>query len=480
MMSDSDSITSKQMNERPVVVTRRLAEYAIGLNYESLPQEVVKQAKRAVLDLLGCAIGGYGSEASQIVLRFIKEIGGTPESTVIGNGMITSCLNAVLANGVMGRYLDFNDCYRVIVKGAKGQGSHPCELIPAALALGERHHSSGKEVITAIVLGYEISARFVEGVEVPMEKRGWSADTRGPYVMPVVAGKILGLNHDQMTNAIGISGSHNMVLGILDAPGEEYSMTKNLRFPRTAHGGIMAALLAQKGFTGPVRVIEGNRGFVQAVMGGHYDVNKLDQGGEHFKIMDVEFKSFCSTRAMQGHLSATMSLIKQYNIKPEDVEQIRIWAGARDVEHTGDEAKRYPKNKESADHSSYYCTARLFMDRMLGPGQYTPEKLQDPRVRELSDKIIFEADHDLDQGLGGISEITTKKGNIYKRRVDYPEGHPNNPMTDEELKRKFNALASEYMTEPQMREVIDTVNRLEELDDIGSLMKTMVFRGKNL
>ncbi len=124
-MSDSGSYTGNQMDERPVVVARRLAEYAIGLNYESLPQEVVKQAKRAVLDLLGCAIGGYGSEASRIVLQFIKEIGGTPESTIIGNGLKNSCLNAVLANGAMARYLDYNDCYRVIVKGAKGQGSHP-------------------------------------------------------------------------------------------------------------------------------------------------------------------------------------------------------------------------------------------------------------------------------------------------------------------------------------------------------------------
>jgi 2-methylcitrate dehydratase len=445
-MSDSGSYTGKQTNERPVAVARRIAEYATRLNYESLPPEVVKQVKRTVLDLLGCAIGGYQSETSRIVLQFIEEIGGTPESTVIGSGLRTSCLNAVLANGAMARYLDFNDTHLVPI-GDKIQGGHPCELIPTVLALGERQHSPGREVITSIVLGYEVNARFCEGLEIPLENLGWNSDARGPYLMPVVAGKVLGLNAEQMTNAIGISGSHNMVLRILDAPGEASTMTKNLRFPRTAYGGVMAALLAQKGFTGPVRVIEGNRGFIQAVMGGAYDANKLNQGGEHFKIMDVQFKSIISESTMQGHLTATLSLITEHDIRPEDVAQIRIWAGARDVEHTGDDAKRYPKNKESADHSSYYCTGRIVLDRMLGPGQYTPEKLQDPRVRELSDKIIFQADHDLDQyGDAGISEITTKQGNIYKRRVDYPKGHPRNPMTDEELERKFCAMASEYMT----------------------------------
>ena len=459
-----------------MTITRQLAKYVIGFNYKDLPQEAVKQVKRVLLDSLGCCIGGYGSEASKIVQQVIKEFGGTPESTVIGSGLKTSCLNAVLVNGVMLRYLDYNDVYdRAIGTGL--QGSHPSEGIPTVLALGEREHSSGQEVITAIVLGYEISGRFTEGVVHPMENIGWSTDTRGPYVMPLVASKILGLNEEQMTNAVGISGSHNMVLGILDAPGEEYTMTKNLRFPRTAYGGVMAAMLARKGFTGPIRVIEGNRGFVQTVMGGNYNVDKLTQGGDHLKIMNTQFKPLCAESTMQGHLGATLNLLEQHNIRPEDVLRIRLWAGTRNVAHTGDEDKHYPKNKESADHSSYYCTARIILDRALGPAQYTPEKLQDPKVRELSNRIIFQADPELDHfGMAGISEITTKGGTTYRCRVDYPKGDPRNPMTDAELESKFRAMASEYMTETQIRKVIDGVDQLEKLDNIESLMKMMVFK----
>jgi len=166
----------------------------------------------------------------------------------------------------------------------------------------------------------------------------------------------------------------------------------------------------------------------------------------------------------------------EHNIRPEDVSQIRVWAGTRDVEHTGDEAKRYPRNKESADHSSYYCTARIVLDRTLGPAQFTPEKLLDPRIRELSDKIIFQADPKFDrEGVGGMSEIITKQGASYKCRVEYPKGHPHNPMTDEELEEKFRAMASEYMPETQVWRIIESIDQLEKIEDIGSLMRIMVF-----
>ena len=238
------------------------------MSFDDLPEEVVHEAKRAVLDTIGCAIGGYPSKASQIVQNLSKELGGPKESTIIGSGLRTSCLNAILSNGVMVRYLDFNDTYLIPV-GNLVLGNHPSEVIPTTFALGEREHINGKDVINTIVIGYELSARFNDCAVTPhaeaptIEAKGWNTDTRGAFIMPVVAGKLLGLSEEQMEHAIGISGSHNMILGILDATGEEYNMTKNLRFPRTAYGGVMAALMAQKGFTGPARVIEGNKGFVQ-------------------------------------------------------------------------------------------------------------------------------------------------------------------------------------------------------------------------
>ena len=166
-----------------------------------------------------------------------------------------------------------------------------------------------------------------------------------------------------------------------------------------------------------------------------------------------------------------------HDIKPEDVVQLRIWAGTRSVQHTGDPIKRYPKNKETADHSAYYVTAVAIKEQALGPDQYSPQKYNDPVIKELIGKINLEIDTSLDKfGRAGITEITTKQGATYRCRIDYPKGHPNNPMTDDEISDKFHTLASKFMDEEQIKQIIDTIYSLDKLDDIGRLMDLLVFR----
>lgn len=468
-----------------MTVARELAKFALGVKYEKLPKEIVHETKRILLDAFACALGGYPSPASTIIQQVIREdLDGRPESTVFGSGFKTSCLNATIANGAMVRFLDYNDVYAVPV-GAMISGGHPSDMLSAILAVGEREHKSGREILEVLVAAYEMSARFLDCVgEIPWENRAWNADTRGIFVMPAVLGRLLGLNEDQLEQAIGISASHNMVLGILDASGEEYTMTKNLRFARTSYGGIWSALLARKGYTGPVRVFEGNKGFLQALFAGDFRTDKmlqeladLSQGKGEYKTLKTEYKAFCCDRTTQGHLSATLSIVKEHDLKPKDIEKIWTRATSRDHEHTGDLAKKYPKNKESADHSSYYLTAIVIKDRAIGPAQYTPEKINDPQVRELIDKIVFEAEPELDRfTAAGIVEITTKKGDKYTARVEYPKGHPNNPMTDSDLEEKFRGMAQPYMSESQMKEITDAVDRVDQLKDIGELVRLMVFR----
>lgn len=464
-----------------MTIARKLANYALGLKFDQLPGEVVHEAKKVLLDALGCAIGAYSSETSQIMQNLVRELDGPKESTVIGSGMRTSCLNALLANGVMVRYLDFNDGYLIIV-GPRTTGSHPSDMIPSILALGERQHSNGRDVVEAIVTSYELSARFMEAFVNPdsvtptIESKGWNCDTRGIFVMPVVAGKLLGLSEEQMEHAIGISGSHNMILGILDATGEEYSMTKNLRSPFTAYGGVMAALMAQKGFTGPRRVLEGNSGFIQSVMGGEFNVGALTEVGKRFKILDTRYKPFSADGTTHGHLTATLQLVNENEIKPEDVIEVKIVAPSRCTEHTGDPVKRFPTTKESADHSSYYLTAVAITDRRVGPEQFTPQKMSDPKIRELIEKVSMEADPDLDRfGQAGVSEIRVRQGVTYKKRVEYPKGSLLNPMTDRELQDKFRSMAEKFMTEAQIEKAIATIYEMEKLDDIGKLMGTLIF-----
>ena len=460
-----------------MTVTSELAHYASTYAYEELPQDVVEKTKRIVLDTLGCAIGGYTSQASQIMQKTVKEMGGLQEATVFGSGLRTSVMYATLANGTMVRYLDYNDAAVIKYGDTYRLAYHPSEIIPTVLALGEMQHISGKDAILAINVGYDLSARFFESiVGREMEKRGWNGDTRGAYIMPFVAGKILGLTDSQMENAAGISGSRQAILGILDAPAEEYTMTKNIRFPSMAFGAILATLLAKNGFTGPTTIIEGQDGFAQVIMQNEFDTSKWTAPGRTFGMRDTCFKPVVADQTTHGHVTATLSLVRDNNIRPQDVDQILVKANTRCAAHTGELIKKYPKNKETADHSSYYLTAIAIIDREVGPDQFTPEKYVDPMVRILTDKVSLSADPSLDKTrLAGDVTIVTKDGKRYNKRVDYPKGHPMNPMSDEEIIHKFDNMAKKYLNKAQSQKLISTVLNMDDLKNVSELVKAMVF-----
>ncbi len=238
----------------------------------------------------------------------------------------------------------------------------------------------------------------------------------------------------------------------------------------------MAALLARKGFTGPTTIIEGHDGFAEAVMKGDYDLSRIVPAKDKFSIREACIKSISADFSSHGHLTATLKLARENDLRPEDIAEIRITTSKRCAEHTGDPVKKYPKNKETADHSSYYLTAIALIDRQIGPAQFTPEKFQDPRVLELISKVTLQGDPSLDKARpAGISEIVTKQGKRYQCRVDHPRGHARNPMTDEEIVEKFKSMASRHMKTGRMDELIETVFNLDTLNDIGSLNRQMVF-----
>jgi len=459
-------------------LARKCAEYALSVSYAGLPVEVSTQAKRLLLDTLGCAIGGQGSPASAALREWASQFAVPAESTIIGDGTKVPSTHAALVNGAMVRYLDYNDVY--FPDGHPLMGPHPSEIIPCILAAGERQHSNGRDIIAAMVAGYELSARFTDACcgRESLAERGFNIDLRAGFIVPAVMGMLLRLNPDQIENAIGIAGCRASLLGVVDAPNEQLTMSKNLRFPWGAHDGMIAAFLAQRGFTGPTAVFEGQQGFCESMMGGDFNYSKLNDF-TGFKIMETELKPFCACRLTHGHLTATIELVKTHDIRPGEIAEIKVWASPAVVEHTGQESKRYPMNKETADHSLYYLTAVAIMDRQVGPEQFSPEKFNDATRRDLSNRVRVERDASLAPfSAAGITEIVTKGGATYKKQVHHPKGHWRNPMDDEDVKAKFRALASEALTDAETESVIKTVYGLEELNDVGELMPRLVFSSK--
>ena len=292
----------------------------------------------------------------------------SPEATVLGTGERTSALNAILANGAMVRFLDLNDVQSSASRPGPRHG-HNSEIYPVLLALGEREGASGRDLLMAAWLSYEISTRFTESIPGrSLEFRGWNLDTRASFVVPLIAGRLLGLNADQIANAVGIALSRGLVLEVMDHPSEVNSMAKNLRYPLTAHLGVTAAYLARNGLTGPARALEGGDGFIERVLDGEYDLDHLLDPARQGQILHAGMKRFAACFATHGHLNATLDLVTEHDLKPEQVTAVRIKTTTRGARHTGDPSRKHPQNKETADHSTYYVQAALITDRALGPG----------------------------------------------------------------------------------------------------------------
>lgn len=453
-----------------------MVRWARELSYERLPAEVAHEAKRALVDTIGCAIGGYGCDARVIAQRVLLQVGGTEDATIIGNGRKANCLAAAVVNGVMVRYLDSNDVY-VVPVGNMVAGGHLSEVIPGALALAERNHVNGRDFLASVVVGYELYGRMLAGCDrIPFANRGWNTDSNGAIVMPIVAGKLLALTEDQTVNAVGISGATGMILGIVDADEEPNTMTKNIRFPSAAHRGMLAALLAQEGFTGPERVLEGQRGFVEAVFQGDYKLRVLTANDAPFRILENRYKPFAAESTAHGHISCTLHLVRTHDLKPADIEAVRVRAGTRAIAHTGDAGKRHPENKETADHSSWYLTAVAIMDREVGPRQYAPERYTDPAVMALMDRIRLEVSREFDAyPTGGEVEIRTKSGETFTHRVLHPKGSRQNPLSDAELERKFRDMASVHMSDSRIDRLLDQLWNIDRLPDVSALLPLLVF-----
>lgn len=448
-------------------IAHQLARYGLTLKYDLLPREVVHEAKRCLLDALGCAIGGWVAPARPMCETVVKQLGGIEEATVFGSGLRTNAHNAALVNSLMVRFLDYNDL---------GGGGHNSDAISSLLAVSEREKSGGRDFLSALVISYEIGARFRESVMGPsLAERGWTIDIRGGLNMPPALGKLMGLNEEQIANAIGICTSRGLPMEILDAHKEENTNAKNLRFGFVAMHAILSCMLAKQGFTGPVRVIEGDSGVRQVLLKGDLDLDHLvDFSG--WRILRTAHKALCANATSHGQIYATLAVVKEHDLKPEDIEAVRIKVGPREARHTTYAAKKYPRNAETADHSSFYANAIAIKERAFGPDSIEPHKFTDPVVLDLIERITVEADPKIpDYGYQATTEIITKDGRRFQHHIDTPHGLLDDPLTDKEIEDKFREMASEYMDEGRIRKIFDTVWNVEKLDNMGKLTPLMVF-----
>ena len=434
-------------------ISRQIARFSLDLKYSDLPEPVVNEVKRYLYDSVGCAFGSVNTRDVKIMRNLYADMGGTPEAHLIGFGDAMPAVSATLVNSLMVRALDFNDIYW------KEDPSHPSDLIPAALAMAERQDASMEEVIVAIVLAYEFEQRLCEFAVPGVRERKWHHATLTQFVSPIVAGRILGLDEDQMVNAIGISGCHNHTIGCPTAG--KLTMMKNTVDPMSVQAGVVAALLAAEGYSGTEAVFEGKEGFMD-VFGPDWDLNKLTGGlGEKYKILECSMKAFPTEALTHTHITATLKTLAENNIRTEDIEQVTVTSIARACDILFDPHKYEPKSRETADHSLPYCIARAILDRKITTQSFDDEKIQDPALKDVIFKIKGEASEEFEKMFPAKqpSRVTIRlnSGKEHSVYLEYPKGDPREPMTLTDLENKFNALADGYVAAQQQKDIKDMI-----------------------
>ncbi|MGD8452280.1 MAG: MmgE/PrpD family protein [Phycisphaerae bacterium] len=448
-------------------VTETLARWAAELEWDDLTPEAIDAAKLFLYDSLGCALGGYQTADVKIYLEHTLDLGGNEACTLIGSGRRTSPSIAALGNALMIRALDYNDIYW------KQDPSHPSDLIPAATGFAERDHRAGKDLITAIVLAYEIEMRLCEFAVPGIRERGWHHATLTAIAAPIVAGWMLGLSWRQMQHSIGISACHQATFGA--AVAGKLTMMKNTVDPLATQGGVEAAMLARRGYTGPEGVLDGKEGLMHC-LGPEWDLGKLTDGlGDRFKIADCGMKSYPVEALMHSPLSATLHLVHEHGLRAEDVQEVLVESIARAADILSDPAKYDPQSRESADHSLPYSIAAALAEGRVTPVEFTEEKLWDERLRAQMKKVRVVANEEFERAFPARQcarvTITLADGRKVTRQVDVPKGDPRDPMTPDEVQTKFDALADPVMSASRRLALKDAVFGLEREEDCARLLQ---------
>src|SRR5690348_9169501 len=446
-----------------------MARWAAELRFTQLSKDAVYQAKRFLLDSLGCALGGYQQHDVKIALQVLDETAGAGPATVIGTGKKIDAVSASLANALMIRCMDYNDIYW------KQDPSHPSDIFPAAMAACERKKSDGKELIVGFVLGHEFEMRLCEAGFPGIRERGWHHATLTAFVSPIVAGRALHLSWEQIQHAIGISASRQCTLGAVTAG--KLTMMKNTVDPMATQSGVLAALLAEQGYTGPEHVVEGKEGLTHC-FGPEWNLNVLTDGlGESWRITQCGMKFFPTEALTHAPISATLDLVHENDLKPDQVEKITIRSLARAADILSDPSKYDPHTKETADHSLPYVIAAALVDRQVTPAQFTNQKIRDPQIRAQLKKVEVVADPEIEKVFPALQRVVvtieTSDGRSLKKQLDYPKGDPRNPLSDQEIEEKFSALADGVLSPGAQKRLKDAIWNLEKAGSVSKLMALM-------
>jgi 2-methylcitrate dehydratase len=443
-------------------LANHLAEYASHLSYDALPAAVVHEVKRRFIDSLGTAVGAMDAEAYEIARRCAGRVQGTPPASLLGGGQ-SSMEWATFVNGLLVRYLDYNDTYLSL------EPAHPSDNLAAVWSVGEAFAASGRDLITAAVLAYEIQCRLCDAAS--LRRHGWDHVFYGALSSSLAACKLMKLTPQAMVHALGMAGVAN--IATRQTRSGELSMWKGCAFANAARNGVFAALLAAEGMTGPAPIFEGELGIMK-LLTGPFSLPRLGSKDVPFMITKTYIKFWPAEYHSQSAIDAALQLRPEVG-DVRNIASIDIHTFDAAVDIIGKDPEKWrPRTRETADHSLPYCTAVALADGDVTLDQFEPRRFTDPSLLALVAKVQVHRDAALSarypNGIPNRLTVTLNDGRRLVREVEFPRGHAHNPMTDAEVEQKFRTLVEPRYGPQKASQMLAVCWKLDELKSMKDLM----------
>ena len=453
----------------------QLTSYAQDLSFDALPEEVVTQTKNQILDTVGCAIGAGSSPPAMIARAMAAEVDSRTPATVLVGGEKTSPDLAAFANGVMVRYLDFNDSY-----AGNGAG-HPSDMLASTLACADAAQGDGKAAILGMALGYEVLCGLGEGRagagDGGRSSQEWDQATYGVVAAAVIAAKLLGLDREQMGHAISLATVSHLTLGKIRRG--QLSYWKGCAVANASRNAVFSAMVAAKGMTGPDAVFQSPNGFFDAV-GGPYEFQGAGSHDGPFRIMKAHTKAYPAGHFSQGPLDAVRELAPKIS-STSAIKEVRVQTSRSGYDAMGSGESRWtPETRETADHSLPFVVAMGILEGGLRISHYDQEYFKRREVRAFMQKIRVTGAEEYESEWGAVPltvvDVEMESGELLTAQVTHPLGHPQHPMTDADRERKFRSLAEPVLEEQQIVRLLDRLRNLERVERIGEVLELTVAR----
>jgi 2-methylcitrate dehydratase PrpD len=444
--------------------TRRLARFAVELNYRQIPGEVIERAKACILDTLAVSLYGSTKPWSRTVSRFVRDSGLKGRSTVFGENFAAQPAQATLANGTMAHAFELDNVRQ------PGAGVHPgaTAFLPA-FAMAEEQKADGKSLLAAFVAACEVMSRIGVAAGNSLERRGFHAPgLTGTFGAAVAAGRLLGLSEEKMVNALGIAGSYSG--GLIEfSRCQAGAMIKRLHLGKAGEGGVTSAVLASRRFAGPESVLEGKFGFCRTFSDAP-DLSYLTYRlGREFESMNICIKRCACHINAHAPIEALQQLRAALKFDAEDVREIIVGGIEKLVTH---HAIYQPRDLMMAQYSIPFCVALSLYFDPTDPASFAESKLKDRRILSAMRKVRLKVDHEIEQkGWDRAARLTVQLANRRRQStlVIHFKGTPGNPMTQTEVEDKARKLTSAILPARRLEKLVEAVNQLERIDDVSRI-----------